>query len=259
MQYNFVKVGWKKSHYKMDGIKKVRTIKKISARQLFSEEAAALETKTETRPTHSIGFFTKLIVAVVLVTLTPLVVPHESIAAEVEEEITIPLIFEVGDAVDYVQNFQENLEQQSLQARHELAVTKLQKQLKLSAAVKQYLIANRSPLAEYSSILIQQNNWKKIVALSNAESTMCRHYVEATANCWGVGGSDLWDMGANLGEGIVSMNNFLNTAPRLSSIKYSQMNFEQMNGLYKQPARDHWVYNNLAVYNELIALEKAIK
>jgi hypothetical protein len=88
---------------------------------------------------------------------------------------------------------------------------------------------------------------------------MCRRYIERLANCWGVGGSDLWDMGENLGEGVVAMNRFLNVAPMRSSIKYSQMNFEQMNGLYKQPPGDHWVYNNLEVYNELTALEKNLK
>jgi hypothetical protein len=205
---------------------------------------------------ESLNIYYKSAAAVILVSMLSLVVPHDAYAQEVEPQPIIPLVFEVGDHTQYVSELEAAAD---FEYRHLTAVQKLQNQLRLTEALKDYLRANRSPLADYAHILIQQNNWKKIIALANAESTMCRFYPAQTANCWGVGGSNLWDMGNNLGEGISAMNHFLNTAPYRSSIKYSQMNFEQMNGLYKQPPGDHWVYNNLKVYNQLTALENSLK
>jgi hypothetical protein len=205
---------------------------------------------------ESLRWYHKIGSAIVIVALMTTVFPQKSFASEGEQEIFPEIVFEAGD---HTQFMEEILDDASFQYRHETAVQKLQRQLKMNGALKEYLQKKRSPLAEYSAIILQQNNWKKIIALSNAESSLCRRYIEEKANCWGVGGSNLWDMGENLGDGVVAMNKFLNTAPNKSKVKYSQMNFEQMNGLYKQPPGDHWVYNNLEIYNELTALEKSLK
>src|SRR6185436_4638665 len=111
---------------------------------------------------------------------------------------------------------------------------------------------------EYANVLVSVSNWKQIIALANAESTLCRNYPVAKSNCWGVGGAKLWDMGSNLGDGILSMNQFLTMYPRNSNVKYAQMTFKQMNGLYKQPAANHWLYNAQSVYDDLTSLEKNI-
>lgn len=128
----------------------------------------------------------------------------------------------------------------------------------LITKVKVYLDAQRSPLANYADVLVSVKNWKKIVALANAESTMCRNYPTTTANCWGVGGSNLWDFGTSLSDGILGMNKFLNQYPKNSKVKYSEMTFNQMNGLYKQPAATHWLYNAQSVYDDLNTLEKSL-
>ena len=205
---------------------------------------------------ESLGMIYKIVIALVLISLSSTVFPQQTIASETEIFISEEIVFEAGDHTQFLDEIESEA---SKTLKHEVAVQKLQRQLKMNDVLKRYLTQKRSPLAEYSATILQQNNWKKIIALSNAESTMCRRYIEHLANCWGVGGSDLWDMGENLGEGVVAMNKFLNTSPRLSKVKYSQMNFEQMNGLYKQPPGDHWVYNNLEVYNELTALERSMK
>jgi hypothetical protein len=211
------------------------------------------------KATHeSLGYLSKLVITVILTSLLSIIIPHESYAAEVKEPGP-HMVFEVGDHLQYISEIEVQQDEAVFQLKHETAVAKLKRQMQMVGALKDYLTQKRSPLAGYSQIILQQNNWKKIIALSNAESTLCRNYIEATSNCWGVGGSNLWDMGNNLGEGVVAMNNFLNSAPSKSPIKYSQMNFQQMNGLYKQPARDHWVSNNLETYNELTALEKQFK
>ncbi len=130
---------------------------------------------------------------------------------------------------------------------------------KLTIKVQSYLTSRGSPLADYAPILVTTKNWKQIVALSNAESSLCRNYQEKLSNCWGVGGANLWDMGNNLGDGILSMSKFLSQYPARSKVKYSQMTFNQMNGLYKQPAAAHWLYNAQSVYDDLVAIEKSIQ
>ncbi|MBX4187558.1 MAG: hypothetical protein KW793_00290 [Candidatus Doudnabacteria bacterium] len=241
----------------MDGIKKIKPIKKNIIAQQILDRLSTL--KEEIGQTKSVGYWTKLIGALVLVSLLPILFPQKSMAADTEVDLINPLVFEVGDHTEFMREMEMNAEKISLKERHDKAVDKLQKQLRINEALKGYLQSKHSPLAEYATTILEQNNWKKIIALSNAESTMCRRYIEQLSNCWGVGGTDLWDMGDNLGEGVRAMNDFLNTAPKKSPVKYSQMNFEQMNGLYKQPPRDHWVYNNLEIYNELTALEKSLK
>lgn len=165
------------------------------------------------------------------------------------------MVFELGSHFDYMEQLRlvamQTYQKQKLQQE-------LEKQARLAISLKRYLVKRNSPLADYSSVLIKQNNWKKIVALSNAESSMCRRYPVDKSNCWGVGGASLWDMGDDLGEGVVSMNKFLNNHPTRSKVKYSQMDFTIMNGLYKQPPADHWVYNNQIIYDDLTALERSL-
>lgn len=203
---------------------------------------------------ENLSLINKLWIVLTLVSLFNFVFPHNGLGVNyAEAKTSSSLVFDIGNHYAYMQQLQKSAKQFYQQ---QTLLKELEKQNKLAARLKAYLVSQRSPLADYASVLVKQNNWKKIIALSNAESTLCRKYPTATANCWGVGGSDLWDMGSNLGEGVVSMNNFLNNHPLKSSVKYSQMSFERMNGLYKQPPADHWVYNNQAVYDDLSALEK---
>lgn len=201
----------------------------------------------------------RLILILFLISVLTTLMPHESYAAKNKTELppVSGLAFDLSDLglKDYMdlrseelsdKYYQEQIRQQAL------------KQAKLTAKVRTYLEQQGSPMAEYASTLITLRNWKKIVALANAESSMCRNYRPDTANCWGVGGTNLWDMGGNLGEGMIAMNHFLNKNPLRSSLKYSQMSFERMNGFYKQPPADHWLDNNLVVYNDLVAIEKGL-
>jgi hypothetical protein len=195
----------------------------------------------------------KLLLVVTLVSFASIVIPHQTQAQTVKQGDA--MVFEIGDYEDYL----NGIEQQGLKKfSNEQIVAMLKKQIRLGEALRQYLITQNSPLADHANTLVQQNNWKKIIALSNAESSMCRKYIEATSNCWGVGGSNLWTMGENLDQAIVSMNRFLNNYPLRSSKKYTAMTFDEMNGLYKQPAREHWVVNNEVVYDDLTAIEASI-
>ena len=192
----------------------------------------------------------------VLISLSGLLVPHETFAASM---VTEPepefFVFMAGDHVEF-------LEQVKLEAQEKydegLRIKNLQKKIYLTENLRTYLQNYNSPLAEYAHVLVELKNWKKIIALSNAESTMCRRYPVSTANCWGVGGANMWDMGDNLGEGVKSMDHFLRNYPTRSKVKYDLMPFEHMNGFYKQPAADHWVVNNKVIYDELVELEQEV-
>jgi hypothetical protein len=191
-----------------------------------------------------------------LVSLVTFMLPHQTFASVVPARSTpTPLVFVIGSRIVYLDT--TSLQLDKLYA-HKHMQEEVDRQLELNTMVRNYLTQQGSPLAAYTSTLLQLNNWKKIIALSNAESGMCKHYPVTKANCWGIGGSNLWFMGSNLGEGIVSMNHFLNTYPNSSQVKYSQMSFKQMNGLYKQPPAKHWVDNNQIIYDALTAIENSL-
>lgn len=198
----------------------------------------------------------KFILLAILASLSNIILPHGVLAFQQPENYNQQhLIFVLGSYEKYM--FELNRK-----ANHAFVVNQLKQEMeqkqKLTLSLANYLQTNSSPLAQYADVLVELKNWKKIIALSNAESSMCRKYVIAKSNCWGVGGNNLWEMGDNLGEGVSKMDYFLNHYPLKSKVKYSQMTFEQMNGLYKQPAGDHWVYNNARIYDELNKLEQSL-
>ncbi|MBI2355984.1 MAG: hypothetical protein HYV13_02165 [Candidatus Doudnabacteria bacterium] len=196
----------------------------------------------------------KLTILLIITSLVSLTLPHQTLAQE-KTGSKNGLVFVTGNHDDF-------MKQISLEARQKFAEEQLRQELerknRLIEKLEQYLNSHRSPLAEVVPTLINLKNWKKIVALSAAESSYCRKYPIGTANCWGVGGAEIWDFGSNLHEGVISMNKFLETHPKRSKVKYSQMSFEQMNGLYKQPAAEHWLINNQVVYNDLVNLEREL-
>jgi hypothetical protein len=202
----------------------------------------------------------KLILIVFLLSLLATILPHETYAQAANQNQSDPgpvLVFSLSDTgfQDYIEMRTQELADQYYQ---EQIRSQAFRQQQLTQKVQTYLQEQGSPLAAYAGTLVTLRNWKKIVALSNAESSMCKHYPQGLANCWGVGGNNLWDMGSNLGQGVIAMNHFLNNYPLGSPAKYSQMSFEQMNGLYKQPPAQHWIVNNKTVYDDLVAIEKSL-
>jgi hypothetical protein len=198
----------------------------------------------------------KFATLIALVSLLNLALPHQTFASMVPEKASSGMVFTIGAKSVYIEQL-TNLQLDKLYSRQHMQ-QEIDRQLELQNKLKDYLADQDSPLADYTSTLIQLNNWKKIIALSNAESGMCKHYPVNKSNCWGIGGANLWYMGSNLGEGILSMNRFLNTYPNNSKVKYTQMTFKQMNGLYKQPAAQHWVDNNQIIYDDLTAIENSL-
>jgi hypothetical protein len=196
----------------------------------------------------------KLMIFFLLVSLVGILLPnHAQIQSYTVTE---------KDMVFYIGNYEGRLAQLNFDVQkkynYEKTVELLKRRIVLENKVEQFLLDNYSPLAGHTKVLMRQNNWKKIIALANAESTLCRRFPTGTNNCWGVGGNSLWQLGTGLDEGIIAMNRFLNTYPLRAAKKYSQMDYSEMNGLYKQPAADHWVRNNRVMEDALTRLENEI-
>jgi hypothetical protein len=202
---------------------------------------------------NKLSFPYKFIILIVVASMLSLMFPVHATSSEFTQPY--PLIFVQGDQAEYLSGLFNNSLKQYRITRLE---TELKKQRTLTGALSVYLRAYNSPLADYADIIVKTDNWKKILALANAESSLCRKYLTHTNNCWGVGGSTLWTMGSNLSEGIVAMDDFLKNHPRSWDTKYADMTFEEMNGLYKQPPGDHWVYNNQSIYEDLTNIENNI-
>lgn len=127
----------------------------------------------------------------------------------------------------------------------------------LNSRVQAYLESKNSPLARYTDLLLEQKNWQRIISISNAESSMClRVSANVATNCWGLGGSKLWDLGDTFEEAIPAIELALETQPAKAKVKYADMTIAQMNGIWNQPKTTSWIANNSVVLEELAKLTK---
>lgn len=124
----------------------------------------------------------------------------------------------------------------------------------LEIKLRDYLAEKNSPLAQVAETLSNQPSYKLIIALSYAESSLCKNYPKETVNCWGMGGSDLWDFGETLSDGVRGANSFLENYPRGYEKKYKDWTVAELNGFYKQPATAQWAVNVNLILNELESL-----
>lgn len=201
----------------------------------------------------------KFFLSIFLLALILNLIPHRTSAFTIKAPTaTKPILVFDRDDKSYLAIMDAIKDTYLNQRAHEQKRLEAVRRGKLTIKVQTYLENKNSPLAEYAPVLLSVKNWKRIVALANAESTLCRTYPKQLANCWGVGGADLWDMGDDLGDGVLEMNRFLTDYPKRSPVKYAQMTFKQMNGLYKQPAAAHWLYNVQTIYDDLVAIENSM-
>jgi len=115
-------------------------------------------------------------------------------------------------------------------------------------AVRTYLESKNAPLAQYTEILLAQDDWKKILAISNAESNMGRHCSQN--NCSGI----MYGKG-----GLRSYNTIPDWIVDLQGLidrRYKTMSLDKMNGIYVQPRSANWYQASSKVYNDLEQIEK---
>ena len=99
-----------------------------------------------------------------------------------------------------------------------------------------------SPLANYVDILAEQPQWRKIIAISFVESTMCkRNYFN---NCWGITYRTGLAKYPSFAEAIIDAN-------RVLAKSYANSTYRQMNCVYVQPCNSRWVNGALQIETEL--------
>lgn len=196
-----------------------------------------------TQATNLASLTNKIQAFALLVTALVWTYPHAALGAQKQDSSKLkPLVFDIKQKEELQRTFGKTLKE----SPHS----------KLTASLKSYLTAKKSPLANCTETILAQKNWKKILSLANAESGLGKRFPESTNNLWGVGGSNLWVMGDTMCEAIPTMNEFLANNPRRSAVKYQDMPIERMNGVYKQPAANHWVVNNNVILRDLSELER---
>lgn len=181
----------------------------------------------------------KAIVIVSLLSLVSLVYPEISLGASLETSGQNPaLVFEV-------KNPTQNLESQNSSSITYQQILENDPKYKL---VKNYLIANNSPLADYTDQLLQHDNWKTVLAISFVESNMCVH--NFYHNCSGIGGQQYLRKYKDFGAWINDMSTLLDS-------RYNGWSIDKMNGVYVQPKSRNWAYGAKQVLSDLNALEQA--
>ena len=113
--------------------------------------------------------------------------------------------------------------------------------------VRNYLESKDSPLANYTEILLAQPNWKTIIAISNAESTLGKHcYMNNCSGIFGQNGLKTYD---TVPDWIVDMQNLL-------SNRYDGWTLQQMDGIYVYPRSSSWFIATTTVYQDLDQIEQ---
>lgn len=125
------------------------------------------------------------------------------------------------------------------------------------AAVRNYLQSKNSPLADYTEIILAQDDWKTILAISNAESTLGQRCYRN--NCSGIYcnfdtyGRDYSGLCAyeTKADWIVALQNLIDQ-------RYKGWTLKQMNGIYVYPRSSSWYIATTQVYSDLTKIEQQL-
>ena len=101
--------------------------------------------------------------------------------------------------------------------------------------VETFLQSKNSPLSQHVPVLLAQQNWKLIIAISAIESSYCVHSIGN--NCWGIKGDDGYRKYASLDTAIPDVE-------RLIEMRQAQgkwLTVESMNCSYVVPCNPNWV------------------
>ncbi len=180
-----------------------------------------------------------------------LVYPAITVQASVLQSGQQDLVFEVNNSNKNLVTKLLTIEE--IQAHD----AEFQTEVALKNLLREYLAKRNSPLAACADTLVDQENMDKILSLGAAESGLAKRYIRSTNNIWGWNGGRS-NMGATLCDAVVQMNTNLENYPRRSVVKYADMSYTDMCGLYKQPCKEkgnhHWVRNNQAIVNDMTRL-----
>jgi len=122
---------------------------------------------------------------------------------------------------------------------------------KKAQLLQAYLESKNSPLADYAGILMAQQDWKTILAISNAESTLGQHCYYN--NCSGIYGT--YGIGYSGLKRYETKADWIVDLQSLLSKRYEGWTLDQMNGIYVYPKSSTWIRATKQVYNDLTNLE----
>jgi hypothetical protein len=118
---------------------------------------------------------------------------------------------------------------------------------KKSKLLRAYLEKKGSPLATYTDILLAQKDWKTIIAISNAESTMGKHCYYN--NCSGIYGR--YDQGYAGLKRYETKADWIVDLQSLLSKRYEGWTLDKMNGIYVYPRSTSWIRATSSIYTQL--------
>jgi hypothetical protein len=151
------------------------------------------------------------------------------------------LVFEIKSQTNISSNSLAHAEKLALEQRF----AQVDKRVQL---VRAYLESKNAPLAQYTEILLAQEDWKKIIAISNAESNMGKRCYKN--NCSGImfrtGGLRSYE---SIPEWIVDFQGLIDR-------RYKTKSLDQMNGVYVVPRSANWYKASNSVYQALEQIEK---
>lgn len=179
----------------------------------------------------------KLAIIIVLFSLTPWILPVVG-KAHAETGQQKGLNFEIKS--ESISQITENKNSQLI------AFETIDRKVKL---VREYLESKGSPFALYTEILLAQEDWKTILAISNSESTLGKRcYMN---NCSGIFGKKGLRTYASIPAWMVDMQGLLDR-------RYEGWSLNRMNGVYVVPRSNNWYLASSKVLNDLTQIENQV-
>lgn len=114
------------------------------------------------------------------------------------------------------------------------------------AALTQYLVDKGSPLAKYAGELARMPNWKTLVGIAAAESSLCKK--TARNNCWGIGPNNTPLTYDDISQSLYYANYLLN---KYSKLGMNPAKPETIVRTYVGYDHATWVSNVESVFAEL--------
>jgi hypothetical protein len=183
-----------------------------------------------------------LFAIIALIIIAPLVLPHLAAAAELQT-LGQPADFQIKISDSSVLNPTPK----SNDTQHSLSIDTIKQSDPLTADLQAYLENHNSPLKNYTSQLLEHDNWKTVLAISFVESNLCQHNLRY--NCSGIGGPGHFRQYNDLGEWVNDMSTLLDA-------HYNGWTLDKMNGVYVQPKSTNWGYGSKKILSELTVLEE---
>ncbi|MDB4939749.1 MAG: hypothetical protein JWO40_174 [Candidatus Doudnabacteria bacterium] len=183
----------------------------------------------------------KTVVILTLLSLVPWITPVAKAHAQI-----------VGQENSQVFEIKTENPDSLLSPENKISQIKKENADKQVALLTEYLEKRNSPLADYAGIILAQKDWKTIIAISNAESTMGQHCYYN--NCSGIYAR--YDQGYAGLKKYETKADWIVDLQGLLSKRYDGWTLDKMNGIYVYPRSTSWIRATKSVYTDLNKIEQ---